>query len=303
MAKESKKFGNSKTAIIIMVVVLALYSLILVFMYVWGLFSSLKTVMDYDTNKLGLPSGSITSWAWVNYKNVLELMKLPVMQWNGGDIKHVTFNVIGELKNSIYYSVGSPLITLATTWIVAYCLSRFPNRFSKFIYSANIIFMMIPLIGNLPSALQVYHDLNLYDTWGYIIVSSISFMGSNLLIFYSFLNGIGKEYSESALIDGANNFTVMLKIIFPLCSQMFLILFIMAFVVKWNDYMTMVIWMPGHPTISYGVLKVSSSTSLGAAFPPVKMAACVVLMVPVLILFLCFQDKMMGNLRMGALKG
>ena len=303
MAKESKKFGNSKTAMIIMVFILAIYSLVLILMYLWGISTSLKSVLDYESNKIWLPSGSIGSWSWQNYSKVLEIMKLPVMQWNGGEGKRVTYNAIGELKNSLIYAIGSPLITLTTTWIVAYCLSRFPNKFSKIVYTANIIFMMIPLIGNLPSALQVYRALKLYDTWGYIFVSSISFLGSNLLIFHSFLNGIGKEYSESALIDGANNFTVMLKIIFPLCSQMFLILFIMAFVVKWNDYMTMVIWMPGHPTISYGVLKVSSSTSLEAAFPPVKIAACVVLMVPVIVLFLIFQDKMMGNLRMGALKG
>lgn len=297
--KNSVKYGNSKAALTVMVIFLALYSLILIYMYLWGIISSLKSYADYEVNKFWLPEGHIWEWRWDNYSRTLESMIMTVVQWNGGNGIPVMFDFFGELGNSFLYAVGSSLVTLAVTWVVAYCLSRYRWRFSKFIYTLNMVFMIIPIVGSLPSALQTYRAIGLYDNWAYIFVSSINFVGVNLLIFYSFLNGIGREYTDSAYIDGASDFTVMTRIVFPLSSQMFLILFIMLFVQKWNDYMTMLIWMPGHPTVAYGVYTVSFSAQL----PPVKMAACVVLMVPIIIVFLFFQDKMMGNLRMGALKG
>ena len=84
---------------------------------------------------------------------------------------------------------------------------------------------------------------------------------------------------------------------------MFAVLFLLGAITRWNDYMTMLIWMPNYPTLAYGIYKTGVSNATALSFPPLQISVCVVLMLPMLLLFFLFQDAIMGNLRLGALKG
>jgi len=123
-----------------------------------------------------------------------------------------------------------------------------------------------------------------------------------LLIYYAFIRGLGKEHYEAAYIDGANNFTVMARIAFPLTSSMFFVILLLMAIARWNDYLSMIIWMPNYPTLAHGIYKASVSTATEAGYPPVQIAACMILMLPMLALFFMFQKYIMGNLRFGAFK-
>jgi ABC-type glycerol-3-phosphate transport system permease component len=166
-----------------------------------------------------------------------------------------------------------------------------------------MIVMIIPIVGSLPSSLHLYRDvLHLYNSWAFIVVTNITISGGTMLIFYAFFLGIGNEYAEAAKIDGAGNFTIMMKIIFPLTAQMFFIMCIQAFIPLWNDYMGTVIWFPSIPTLAYGIFYFTDATSTLASWPPIQIAGCIILMIPLLVLFLAFKDKLMGNIRMGGVK-
>lgn len=297
-----KKRSHKKISIFVSVLlaVLIVYSATLLLMYFWGFLTSLKSISDFRTNLYGLPKKSLKLWTWEWQNYLIAFDKLTVKITTNNKITEVS--LMGMIKNSVFYSASAPFITVFTTWIVAYALARNGSKFSKFLYNLNIVVMMIPIYGSLPSSLQIWQGLGLYDTWWFIIISSISFTGSNLIIFYSFFKGVGKDYSEAAKIDGAGEYRILFSIIFPLTSQMFFILFLLSFITHWNDFMTMVIWMPSYPTLAYGIYKFGTSSDNLISWPPLQITGSMLLMIPVLVLFLCFQDALIGNIRMGALK-
>lgn len=277
---------------------LLFYTCTLLFMYFWGFFTSLKTTDQFMKDMIWLPPGVPWNWAWGNYGRALELFSTTFL--NNGRLVTVTFTDM--LGNSLLYSFVGPLISVTVTWLMAYITATYPGRASKFIYSVNMVVMLVPIVGSLPSALQIYTRLRLYDTWGYVIVSAIGFVGSNYLIFYAYFRTIAGELREAAMIDGAGNFTVMTRIIFPLTLNMYGILFLMAFIGRWNDYMTMVIWLPSKPNLAYGMYRFSTNTATGGSWPPVQIAGCMILMIPILIIFLIFKDKVIGRVTIGSLK-
>lgn len=293
--KAREKFSLSA---LVLLVFLLFYSVSLIFLYLWGFMSSAKTTDQFMQNMVGLPDGWPWQWTWSNYKKALDLFNAPIL--TDGNFYVATF---GDMFfNSVVYSLTGPLISVTTTWLMAYLCAQFPGRASRFIYRANIVIMTIPIVGSLPSALQIYGILNLYDNWGYVAVSSVVFIGANYLIFYAVLGGVSVELKEAAQLDGAGNFTVMARIFFPLTFTMYGILFLTAFIARWNDYMTMIIWLPSKPSLSYGMYRFSTSVATGASWPPIQIAGCMIVMLPILIIFLIFKNKIIGRVTIGAFR-
>ena len=299
MKRKSLRNKYNVTAVIILII-LILYTVSILAMYIWAFFASLKTQVEFSQSVISLPKGWPWEWAWDNYYRAAVEIKV--------DVKTPDYNgyvyLPTMLFNSVLYSLGGALVNNLTTWITAYTVARFGKyKFSKVLYTLNIVFMSIPIIGNLPSALAVYKTLGWYDNYIYILTNNIGFVGIYFLIYHSFICGLGKEFYESAYMDGAGHFTVMTKIALPLTFSMFMVVLLLLTIVRWNDYMTMVIWMPNHPTLAYGIYKSSVSNSTVLSFPNLQIAVCMVLMLPMLILFAIFQKPMMSNLRLGAVKG
>ena len=83
----------------------------------------------------------------------------------------------------------------------------------------------------------------------------------------------------------------------------FWVICLLQFVAMWNDYMTPLVFLPNRPTLAYGLLEYQLSNANSVDSVPMKLAGCMILTLPILILYLIFQDKMMGNLTVGGLKG
>ena len=90
----------------------------------------------------------------------------------------------------------------------------------------------------------------------------------------------------------------MIPMVLPTCSTIFLIFFIQ----DWNDYQTALIYMPSHPTLAYGVYSMSMSNKNGLSSEPMRLASCVIMATPILVLFIAFRNKIMGNVTMGGVK-
>ena len=275
---------------------LLIYSCSLLYMYFWGIVTSLKTNFDFRHNLFGLPTGKIWEWEWNNYAVAFQEVYVQV------DSERIYLFKL--LWNSLLYSVIGAFIGVYCNWSVSYVLAKFKYKFSRFFYKVVIIMMVIPIMGSLPSSLKIYRDtLGLYDNWWYVIVSSIGVAGGTIMIFYAYFLGIGDTYAEAAKIDGANNLAIMFRIMLPLTKQMFLIFFIQAIIPRWNDYMVCVIWLPSIPTIAYAIYKFKDASANVANWPPLQITACVMMMIPLLTLFLTCKRYIMDNIRIGGIKG
>jgi len=300
--KRTKSIKNYKSPItIFLALFLVIYVASLLYMYLWGFFTSLKTVNQFKANMIWIPDGMPWEWEWENYLKAYRNFQSHDILDESGFPYRIGF--VGMFVNTMIYSLFPPVVGLMFTWGMAYICSQFREfKESSFIVSMNLVLMMIPVVGTGPSSLQIWKTLGLYDTWGWTFIAPIGFVGGNFIIFYSVLRGVATEMREAALIDGAGNWTIMLRIIFPLTINMVSILYVSAFIGRWNDYMTMVIWLPSKPSLAYGMYRFQFLTVTEVTWPPIQVAACVILMLPVLTLFIIFKDKILGGITISTLK-
>ena len=290
-----KKPSFSTFFFILLGLVLLAYALSVIVMLAWAGITSIKMNVEFMENAYKWPKYP----TFENYKLVLSQMMIPVTQ-NGME-GHVT--IVAMAKYSIFYSVGSAFCATIVPCFTAYAVARFNFKFNSVIINIVIITMALPIVGSLPSELQMAKALGFYDSILGNCLMKANFLGMYTLIFYSTFKSFSKDYAEAALVDGANEFTIMFKIMIPLVLNIIGMIFLLKFIDFWNDYSTPMIFMPNYPTMAYGLLQFNLSTNNATSFLVVKIAACVILMIPILILFLLFKNKLIGNLTLGGIKG
>lgn len=177
-------------------------------------------------------------------------------------------------------------------------------KLNKFIYGTVIVGMILPIVGALPSSIQVCKALGIFDTMIGMWIMKANYMGTYFLVFYGTFKSLSNEYKEAAIIDGASDYCVLFKIVFPLVKSVMLATFVLNFIAFWNDYQTPLIYLESYPTAAVGMFSFSyAASSNGASLPNMQMTGCVILFLPVFILFLALKDLFMGNLTVGGLKG
>ena len=283
----------------VLLVVLSLYALSLIILLIWGAFTSLKTLDDFYSNKLWLPTGSLTKWAWSNYPYVLQNFYVRSIDSLG---RVLQTNIFGQLTNTVLYAIVGSLVTTFCCCLVSYCSAKFDFAFCKVLYPLVLVIMVVPIVGNTPSMLLLLKTTKLYDTWIGAYCMKFTFFGIYFLVFHGIYEGISKEYSEAATIDGANEYQIFFTIMLPLVKTTFYTVFLVHFIDYWNDYNMALMYMPTHPTLAYGVYYLSNSAESKMSNAPSQMVSCVILALPLTIIFVAFRDKLLGNTTAGGVK-
>ena len=163
--------------------------------------------------------------------------------------------------------------------------------------------MVVPIIGNQAAELQMSIRLGLYDRmWGMLIMRA-SFLGIYFLVFYDIFKATPKTYAEAAEIDGAGDFAIMLRVYFPIAANTFLTILLISFITYWNDYQTPMVYVPEHPTLAAFVFDLRRQYDEPFGTTPGRMAVSWMALLPVMILFIAFNKKLLGNLSIGGIKG
>ena len=311
MAKKRDKNPFNITVKSILFTILLLYALSMILVLLWGLITSLKNSADLDVgNYLGLPN---LKWSreealkLANYQGVFKDMSVKARSafYSGSRYIVHTSNTgfIGLVFNTIMYSIVGSLLASVVPAIVGYLCAKFKYKLSGIIYTVVIITMTIPIIGNTPATVNLLRSLGLYDTFMGYFIQRLGFGGMYFLMYYAFFLSFSDTYIEAAEIDGANHYAILLKIIIPLSLKMIGTVFLIMFVSYWNDYTTALMFMPTHPTLAYAIYLKAVGPDASVGSIPYKIAACMMLAIPILIIFVFFKDKIMGNLTMGGIKG
>ncbi len=327
MKNEKNKSGATvavKIAVILLGALLIAYSLSILLMLLWGLLSSLKSDGDFSKNLLGLPTISNPEWFdRVNdpdssYKTLfrLENYVLVIKRFNlhastnffvgNREVTHTTDNdFLKMLLNSVIYAFGNGFVQAIIPAIMAYMCAKYQYKFSKVLYMTVIVVMTLPIVGAYPSELTLLRNLGLYDTWYGNFIQRCSFMGMYFLVFYEFFKGMPDTYSEAAEIDGASQLTVMLKIYIPLAAKIIGSVFLIRFIFFWNDFASIELYMPTKPTLAYFIYALGAGKKISNDMTtnPRKIAACMILALPTLILFLILHNKVIGSMTLGGIKG
>lgn len=295
-----KKQKEKQTVMTVAIlVVLILYTMSLLLLMAWGLSTSLKTRSDFYSNKVWIPRGGLGDWAWANYATVWKNFSVPVTSVSG---KKGIANIYVLIFNTIIYAGGGALLQALVPCIVAYVVVRFDNVISRILYVVVVVTMIIPIVGNMPATLLFLKQTGMYDTFLGALAMKFNFMGMYFLVFHASFKSIAKEYSEAAMIDGASEFRILLVIILPLVSSALYTVFLIRFIEFWNDYQMALLYLPSHPTLAYGVYYMSVSNKNSLSSEPLRLAACMIVVLPIVVLFVAFRNKIMGNITMGGIK-
>nr|MBO4518033.1 carbohydrate ABC transporter permease [Clostridia bacterium] len=283
---------------IVLFVILILYTISLLFPIIWTFLVSLKSddefifSLDADIEVfLGWPR---EGWAFSNYSAVFKYFKI---ETSSGDV------YLPEMFfNGFSYAIVSALITIFTNCVVAYVVAKYKCVLTSAIYTIVIVFMILPVIGTLPAELEIMNNLGFYDNMIGIFLMKIMFGGTNFLIFYAMFKSVSWSYAEAAFVDGASHFRVFFQIMLPMAVPTFFALVLMQFITLWNDWQASLIYFPSHPTIAYGLYRYANSTGNEICVPYV-MVACMMVALPIIVLFLAFRNKIVGTIAVGGLKG
>ena len=207
------------------------------------------------------------------------------------------------LFNTVWYAGGCAVINTLTLCLMGYMTTKFDYKISRIITAGVIIVMMLPIVGAYPSEMQILKALGLYNTRIGPWVQKLNFLGLYFLVFQATFKSTSKEFAEAAYIDGAGQFTVLFRIILPLLRNTIGLVILLLFIQFWNDYQTPLLYVPSYPTIAYGIYDLSNTFDRVMSSVPMKMTACIVFVMPILVLYIIFKDKLMGNVTMGGIKG
>lgn len=276
---------------IVMLVVLILYSALLLAMLLWTVLTALKEPLKFNNNRVGLPR----PWYFGNVPYVLK--NAEILKEQGV----VPFYEI--VWNSALYSVGCSIVNTLVTCIVAYLCARYDCKFSKFVYALVLVVMVIPVVGNQTSELQMSINLGLYDKMVGMLVMRASFLGIYFLVFYDMFKAVPMAFSEAAEIDGAGDFQIMVRIFFPIASNTFLTVLLINFIGYWNNYQVPMVYVPNHPTLAEYMFQISTFSKYPFSKAPVQLAASLILLLPAVAIFLAMHKRLLGNLSIGGVKG
>ena len=290
IASSNKSSVGAKIVTSIVYMIFWLYTASLMFFIIWAFYNSLKTDDEFLYNMNALP----TVWSFANYADAYRF------------IEHNDVGFIGMFINSIWFAVGSSLLATLSHAVTGYIFAKYEFPCKGIAFSFILFTISLPIVGSLPAMYKVVYSLHLEES-PLFLVTYLGGFGSNFLIMYAFFNGIDKTYMEAADIDGASRFEVFFKIMMPLAIGPCLSLFLLTFIVQWNNYETPILFLSMMPTLSSGLYEFS----MVMKFPQEDIvspqmtfyAGTLLASIPVIILVICFGEKLMTNVNIGGIKG
>ena len=272
---------KQKWASIILNSVLFIVGVTTVFPFVWMVLSSFKNNSEIF---------SLQQTLWPNdftFKNYVG------MQAN--------FNFLRFFANSLFIAIVTTVIIVYTSTICGFVLSKYEFRGRKLLFGFIMSTMMIPWAVTLIPKYTMIESFGWIDSYIALIVPGI-FSGFGIFMMKQQIEGIPNEVLEAARIDGANEFYIFHRIVFPMCKNGIASIAIFQFLWAWEDYLWpyLVISDEKKQLLSVGLKMFSGrySTDYGALF-----AATVISIIPVLIVYIIFQKQFIAGIASSAVKG
>ncbi|WP_353942607.1 carbohydrate ABC transporter permease [Streptomyces sp. HUAS MG91] len=227
------------------------------------------------------------SWHWENYRTVFE-----------------TDGFLDWWRNSIFYAVVGTLFTVCSAIPVAYALAKFRFRGRRTAMILVISTMMLPpQVIVIPMYLVWAQQFHLSGTLWPLIIPMAFGDAYSIFLLRQFLLTIPKEYIESAKVDGCGELRTLLKIVVPMAKPGIAAIALFQFFYCWNDYFGPQIYAAQNPaswTLSYGLESFKSAHSVNWNL---TMAATLLVMAPVCIVFFFAQKAFVEGVTLTGVKG
>ena len=209
------------------------------------------------------------------------------------------------MLNSLLVAGGTTLLSLLIGVFAAYAIGRFQFRGRLPVYYTMLAVTMFPSISVLGGLFVLIRSLGLYDTIPGLIFTYMLFtLPFTIWILTSFVREIPMELEEAAFIDGATPTQTLFKVLLPMIAPGMVTAGLLAFIQAWNEFLFALTFTVGDNsrTVPVAIALFSGTSSFELPWNQI-MAASVVVTLPLLILVLIFQHRIVAGLTAGAVKG
>jgi multiple sugar transport system permease protein len=249
----------------------------------WLLMLSLKEPSTISDGRL-IPG----SWSLENYKGIFQQ-----------DI----FN--RALVNSVGIALISTLIAVVLAAMAAYAIARLDFPGKTLILTASLALAIFPPVAIVGPLYNLWRNIGLYDTWPGLIIPYMTFtLPLAIYVLSAFFREIPWDLEKAAAVDGATPMQAFRKVIAPLAAPGIFTTAILVFIFAWNDFL-----------FAFSLTSTKSAQTVPAAialFPGASQftaptgsiaAAGLVVTIPIIIIVLLFQRRIVAGLTAGAVKG
>jgi ABC-type glycerol-3-phosphate transport system permease component len=256
---------------------------VMIFPVLYGVMTSFKTQGDVITFP---PTFFPPVWSLEGYKTVLN-----------SDMFRI------YLPNTAFNAFMAALLAMPIAALAGYSFSRYKFRGSKALRLAILGLMMIPGLTNLLALYSIGSRLRILNShWTIIVWYAAGGVPYTIWIIKAFFDAVPREMEEAALIDGCSPLRSLWHIVIPLAMPGLFASFLMNFVGFWNEFLAALILITSNDarTATIGLYDFQSQYEI--AFH-VLSAACIIIMMPVLIIFIIGHKTFFRAMMQGALKG
>ena len=205
--------------------------------------------------------------------------------------------------NTLFYTVTSVLILAILCGMTAWAIARCKRKFFKFAYVYFIVGILIPYQALFLPIYIIGYRLNLTNTrYGIIFMYVATGISFGVFLMTSFMSTVPLELEEAARIDGCSVFRTYFSVVLPLLKPAMATLVIMQAFQIWNDYLLASLYVSKKQlkTLTVAIQSLFSAQSRDYT---TAMAAIVISVLPIAVLFLSLQKYFIKGMTVGAVKG
>jgi multiple sugar transport system permease protein len=209
------------------------------------------------------------------------------------------------LKNSAIVAFMTTALSLIVGSFCAYALARLRIKFKFLILATILTITTFPQITIAAPIFKLWRDIGLYNTLTGLIIPYLTFaLPLSIYILTSFFREIPRDLEEAALVDGATNFQAFYKVVVPLAAPGLATAGILTFIAAWNEFLLAITLTstPAKRTVPAAIAFFTGSTQFEQPLGTIS-AASVTISIPLIIMVLVFQKRIVAGLTAGAVKG
>ncbi len=280
-----KKNKSSKLFVKICMIVLFLLIAVMILLPFWaifvGTFQEGSMLIRYGLNlKLDLSAANFDNWV--------------MLFTDSGDYFTWFFN-------SVILTVAQVVLTLLISAFVAYGFAAYEFRFKNFFFICVLLIMSVPFeMIMLPLYVQI-NDMGLSDSYAAVLLPFIA-NAMTIFFFRQYLSGMPKEIIEAGRIDGATEYGIFFKLIMPIMKPSFAAMAILNGMNSWNNFLWPLLVLRSSDKYTLPIGLNTLITPYGNNYD-LLIVGSFFSVLPILILFLCFQKYFIEGMTAGAVKG
>lgn len=266
-------------------------ALMLMIIFIWCLFPFfwlISTSLKLGNEALNSPDLFHGPFGLQNYRSVIE--------------QDFGFN----LRNSAIVAGTTTVFCIVIGALAAYALARLPIKRRILVLAGVLAVSLFPPVALVPPMYEVWRTLGLLNTYPGLYIPYTAFtLPLTIFILSTFFSSIPKDLEEAARIDGATAFQAFWKVILPLAAPGVFAAAIITFVAAWNEFLLASTFAPRDKAVQTVTVAIAAFTGSVQFERPIGTitAACVIVTIPMIILTLIFQKRIVAGLTAGGVKG